>query len=150
MKYTTKNEFNNFTFSEVHVNDVMYSNGVFKVGLDDVGILPECSCNRDIRKMRANSFVLTIEDAQLISFVEEGYKIYDADGNLRETEADVNVDEQDYKETFENFIDAYSYLIEKNGDEYTFIIDGTNERTYSISVQGSGDTEEWDRFLNWE
>ena len=51
MKYTTNNEFQNFEFSEVHVNDIMYANGSFKIGLDDVKILPENSCNRDIRKI---------------------------------------------------------------------------------------------------
>lgn len=150
MKYTTKNEFDHFEFSEVHVNDVSLANGVFKIGLDDVIILPENSCNRDIRRMRANSFVLTLSEAHVVSFVEEGYKVYDADGKLREEESDINVDEQDYKDVFENFIDAFAYIIEKNGDEYTYVIDGTNERTYNIVIQASEDTEEWDRFLNLE
>ena len=30
---------------------------------------------------------------------------------------------------------------------YTFIIDGTNDRTYALKVTGSGDTQEWNRFL---
>ena len=51
MKYTTTNEFEHFDFLEVHVNDIMFANGVFKIGLDDVKILLENSCNRDIRKM---------------------------------------------------------------------------------------------------
>ena len=54
MKYTTRNEFCNFEFSEVHIDDVKIQNGVFQMVLDDVKILPENSTNRDIRKMRAN------------------------------------------------------------------------------------------------
>ena len=150
MKYTTTNEFNHFDFLEVHVNDIMYANGVFKIGLDDVKILPENSCNRDIRKMRANGLILTLSDAKIISFVEEGYRIYDADGNLKETEADVVVEEKDFKEVFDFFIDAYAYNIEKKDDEYTFVIDGTNECTYSIVVKASGDLQEWDKFLSLE
>ena len=60
------------------------------------------------------------------------------------------VDEQEYKTVFEYFTDAYAYNIEKKDDEYTFVIDGTNERTYSIIVKASGDTQEWDKFLNLE
>ncbi len=150
MKYTTTNEFDHFDFLEVHVNDIMFANGVFKIGLDDVKILPENSCNRDIRKMRTNGLILSLSDAEILSFVEEGYRIYDADGNLKKTEDDVPVDEQEYKTVFEYFTDAYAYNIEKKDDEYTFVIDGTNERTYSIIVKASGDAQEWDKFLNLE
>ena len=150
MKYTTTNEFEHFDFLEVHVNDIMFANGVFKIGLDDVKILPENSCNRDIRKMRTNGLILSLSDAEILSFVEEGYRIYDADGNLKKTEDDVPVDEQEYKTVFEYFTDAYAYNIEKKDDEYTFVIDGTNERTYSIIVKASGDAQEWDKFLNLE
>ena len=150
MKYTTTNEFDHFDFLEVHVNDIMFANGVFKIGLDDVKILPENSCNRDIRKMRTNGLILSLSDAEILSFVEEGYRIYDADGNLKKTEDDVPVDEQEYKTVFEYYTDAYAYNIEKKDDEYTFVIDGTNERTYSIIVKASGDAQEWDKFLNLE
>ena len=150
MKYTTRNEFCNFEFSEVHIDDVKIQNGVFQMVLDDVKILPENSTNRDIRKMRANGLVLTIEDAQINSFVEEGYKSYDADGNLLREDPDIELDEQQYRDIYEFFIDSYAYLIAQNEDEYTFVIDGTNERTYTIIVQGSGDVEEWDKFLQIE
>lgn len=150
MKYTTRNEFCNFEFSEVHIDDVKIQNGVFQMILDDVKILPENSTNRDIRKMRANGLVLTIEDAQINSFVEEGYKTYDADGNLLREDPDIELDEQQYRDIYEFFIDSYAYLIAQNEDEYTFVIDGTNERTYTIIVQGSGDVEEWDKFLQIE
>ena len=148
MKYTTRNEFCNFEFSEVHIDDVKIQNGVFQMIL--VKILPENSTNRDIRKMRANGLVLTIEDAQINSFVEEGYKTYDADGNLLREDPDIELDEQQYRDIYEFFIDSYAYLIAQNEDEYTFVIDGTNERTYTIIVQGSGDVEEWDKFLQIE
>ena len=150
LKYTTRNEFCNFEFSEVHIDDVKIQNGVFQMILDDVKILPENSTNRDIRKMRANGLVLTIEDAQINSFVEEGYKTYDADGNLLREDPDIELDEQQYRDIYEFFIDSYAYLIAQNEDEYTFVIDGTNERTYTIIVQGSGDVEEWDKFLQIE
>ena len=150
MKYTTRNEFCNFEFSEVHIDDVKIQNGVFQMVLDDVKILPENSTNRDIRKMRANGLVLTIEDAQINSFVEEGYKTYDADGNLLREDPGIELDEQQYRDIYEFFIDSYAYLIAQNEDEYTFVIDGTNERTYTIIVQGSGDVEEWDKFLQIE
>ena len=48
-------------------------------------ILPENSCNRDIREMRANDLVLKIEEPVIRSLVREGYKVYDANGILLRT-----------------------------------------------------------------
>ena len=150
MNYRTTNEFDHFLFQDVHVADVQIRNGVFRLTLDDVKIKPENSANRDIRMMRANGLVLSIIEPQILSFIEEGYKIYDADGKLLEKEKDLNVEEADYTETANNFLDGYAYLIEKSGAEYTFVIDGNNERTYCIVVKGAEDLEEWDKFLNVE
>ena len=54
MKYTTTNEFNQFEFEEAHISDIQIVEGRFYMLLDNVKILPDNSCNRDIRKMRTN------------------------------------------------------------------------------------------------
>lgn len=150
MRYTTNNEFEHFEFSEVHINEARLQNGKFQISLDDVVILPENSCNRDIRKMRANGLILSIADAKEISFVEEGYKHYDANGNLLREEEDVTLEAAQYSEVYEYFVDAYAFSITKEEDKYSFVIDGNNERTYTIVIQGTGDVEEWDKFLSIE
>ena len=150
MSYRTENEFTHFKFSDVHVSDIMMSFGTFKICLDNVIIKSENSCNRDIRDMRTNGLVLKLEDADIISFVKEGFKTYDADGNLKSTTADEEIDEADYIDTFNNFLDGYAYLIEKENENYTFVFDGTDERSYTLIVSASKDECEWDRFMNIE
>lgn len=151
MNYTTVNEFDNFIFSEVHVSDVKYSGGVFTIVLDDVKILSENSKNRDIRTMRTNGLVLKLQNAEIISLVKEGYKTYDADGNLMREDDDTAIEEADYTETMNYFLDGYAFVIEKSSDnEYIFVIDGTDEHTYNLVVTADGDSEEWDRFMNSE
>lgn len=59
--------------------------GFFHMTLSNVTILPENSCNRDIREMRANDLVLKIEEPVIRSLVREGYKVYDANGALLRT-----------------------------------------------------------------
>ena len=66
-------------------------NGIFEMILDNVTILPQNSCNRDIREMRANELKLKIREPEITAFVEEGYKVYDADGNLKEKKEDIPV-----------------------------------------------------------
>lgn len=57
---------------------------MFEIVFDNVTILPANSCNRDIREMRANELVLKISEPKIEALVEEGYKVYDANGNLKQ------------------------------------------------------------------
>lgn len=150
MKYNTKNEFEHFEFQEVHISDIQMTDDFFHIILDDVIILPENSCNRDIRKMRCNQLLFKVLDAKLVSLVEEGCKIYDADGNLKEQKEDREIAKEQYTVIKEQFVDATAYEITKSENEYVFVIDGLDEKTYALTVSGSGDTQEWDRFLNLE
>ena len=84
MKYYTENELQNFRFEGAYIAETCAVNGIFEMILDNVTILPQNSCNRDIREMRANELKLKIREPEITAFVEEGYKVYDADGNLKE------------------------------------------------------------------
>ena len=61
MKYTTTDELEHFSFTETYIADVQVTGGFFHMTLSNVTILPENSCNRDIREMRANDLVLKIK-----------------------------------------------------------------------------------------
>ena len=150
VNYRTENEFTHFKFSDVHVSDIMMSFGTFKICLDNVVIKSDNSCNRDIRDMRTNGLILKLEDANIISFVREGFKTYDADGNLMSNTPDEEIEESEYIETFNNFLDGYAFLIEKENENYTFVFDGTDERSYTVIIAASKDICEWDRFMNIE
>jgi hypothetical protein len=129
---------------------VQTAGSFFHIVLDDVVILPENSCNRDIRRMRANGLVLKINDMKIESLTEEGYKIYDADGKFQEETADRIVDAAQYSDVFAAFTDGYAFSIEKQENTYVFVVDATDEHTYELRVLGSGDVQEWDKFLNLE
>lgn len=148
MKYKTTDEIGHFDFAEAYIGDVQVTNGFFHMFLDNVTIMPENSCNRDIREMRANNLLLKIEDGVIVSILEEGYKVYDADGKLMHTYADTAVAEKDYPTFAKSFVDGIVYSLEKQDGVYVFVIDGANERTYQLRVSGTHDVEEWDRFLN--
>lgn len=154
MKYTTTNEFNQFEFEEAHISDIQIVEGRFYMLLDNVKILPDNSCNRDIRKMRTNELFFKVTNGTMTSLIEEGYKLYDANGKLTREIEDRKVVASEYKEITDEFIDGMVYEVEKtiledkNQVQYRFVIDAANERTYTMIVLGDGDLEEWDRFLN--
>ena len=111
MKYHTINELRNFNFKEAYIAQICAVSGMFEIVFDNVTILPENSCNRDIREMRANEFVLKISDPVIEAFVGEVYSVEQEKG---------------------------CYIISVDTEDHTFL----------LRVSGSGDTEEWDRFLN--
>ena len=49
MKYHTINELDHFCFKEAYIAQICAVNGMFEIVFDNVTILPENSCNRDIR-----------------------------------------------------------------------------------------------------
>lgn len=147
MKYRTVNELEHFEFAEAYIAEVRFMTGLFVMELDQVKILPENSCNRDIRTMRANGLTLTIGGAEILSFVEEGYKVYDADGKLREQKDDIVLPAEEYAAGFRRLEGCALYSAEKKDGIYTFSVD-TEDHTFLLVVKGEQDTEEWDRFLN--
>lgn len=147
MKYKTTNELSHFRFSESYIAEIRSMSNSFSMILDNVKILPENSCNRDIREMRTNQLLYSIQNASIMAFIEEGYNIYDADGKLQRQEHDRPLEEKEYAEAYKRLAGCCIYDIEKDGDIYTISID-TEDHTFLIQVNGSGDMEEWDRFLN--
>lgn len=150
MKYSTINEWDHFGFSEAYISEIQKINDCYQFTLDNVMIDPENSQNRDIRQMRANELYFRIQDAQIVRFVEEGYKVYNADGKLMEQYEDKDIHPENYNEILKSFADGESciYALEKTEDTYVITIDASNERTYVLYITGTRDIEEWNRFLN--
>lgn len=146
-KYNTMNEFAHFDFSEAVIGDIQLAEGMFRAVIDNVKILPENSCNRDIRTMRTNELLLKLDDAKLVTLVEEGYREYDADGNLKNTYEDIVVNPDQYKQKEEVLVEGTIYELQLADGVYSFVIDGTDERTYTLKVAADGDEESWNRFL---
>ncbi len=148
MKYTTTNEFTHFNFSESYIQDIQVMEGLLHFYLDNVTILPENSCNRDIREMRANNFLLKMRSYTIELILEEGYQHYNADGKLMHSYDDISVKPEDYTRYLKSFAEGSIYCAKKEENKYIFYIDGVDEKTYQLWLQAKGDVEEWDRFLN--
>ena len=147
MKYHTDNELQNFRFEGAYIAETCSVKGIFEMILDNVTIFPQNSCNRDIREMRANELKLKIREPEIMAFVEEGYKVYDADGNLKEKKEDILIAPEDQAAKLKELEGCEIYSIEQEKGVYTVSID-TEDHTFMIKVSGSADAEEWDRFLS--
>lgn len=50
--------------------------------------------------MRANELVLKISEPKIEALVEEGYKVYDANGNLKQKNEDITIAPEAYADKF--------------------------------------------------
>ena len=72
MRYQTENEWNTFDFRESYVGELRFTSGMFQIYLDNVKILEQNSCNRDVRTMRANGLEFRIVEPKILEIIEEG------------------------------------------------------------------------------
>lgn len=149
MQYKSTDELNQFSFEEAAIASISYTGNTFILELDNVTILADNRHNRDIHDMRANNVVLTFSDASLTKVIAEGYKVYDADNNLKETVEDTLVPPEDYADFFKEQENNMIYSIENTDGYCTISIDGEYE-TYLIETTYAHSFVEWDRFLKKE
>lgn len=148
MKYKITDEFEHFDFTDAYISEVQITGGFFHLILANVTILPENSCNRDIREMRTNELVLKLEESSDFQVIREGYKVYNADGKLMDDCGDDVIETDQIRETIKSFADGTIFQASKKDNRYVFAIDAADERSYELQVSAAHDVEEWDRFLN--
>ncbi len=154
MGYRTVDEWEHFEFQDADIISIYRKNGHWYLELGYVTILPDNSCNRDIRKMGTNELTLQLQHVQIDCIVQEGYKRYDADGNFVESIDDVSVASQDYDQWMQDMAGGAVYeIIRKDSGSkelpfsYELYLDA-NERTYCVKLRAKHDVEEWERFMN--
>lgn len=147
MKYRTVNEFGHFSFEEAVIDEICIMDGSVSFELENVKILPDNSCNRDIRVMRSNDIVMKIREVTSVKLVKIGYKLYDADGNFQQSFEDEELPKEKYKNILDELRGSMIFSFSKENSKYTVCVD-TEEESYDIIIEGAQDIMEWDRFLN--
>ncbi len=147
MGFFTENEIETFDFSEGYVSELRFGIGSFCLVADNVKILETNSKNRDVRTMRTNGLTLRIAQPQVLAVIEEGCRIYNADGVLQQEIDDRIMEPQEYAGLCKELEGAAIYALKKEDQTYELGIDG-EEHAYTIRIRGVSDTQEWERFMN--
>lgn len=150
MKYKSTNALSEFSFQEASIASMESHLGSFILDLDNVTILSTNSHNRDIQDMRANNVTVTFSNATIEQITSEGYKVYDADGNLTENVSDAIISEADYTEVMKELEGSFLYSIEESDTHSCLINIDTEYHTYFIKLKYDTSHVEWDRFLKKE
>lgn len=144
MMYTTVNECEHFDFTTAQVESMRKQGETLVIELASVTILPENSCNRDIRKMGAPFLALSFSDSRISDLVKEGVKVYDADGNLTQTIPDETLEFGEFATQIQG---ACVYELTKSANVYRVGLE-TEDCTYLLKLCASGTRQDWERFMN--
>ncbi len=147
MAYKTQNELTHFDFHEAVICEIRKTPGAVTLLLDNVKILPENTCNRDIRVMRTNQLTFTMENGDISELVDEGYQLYDINMKPYKTVPDTAIEKSGYEEAFSELVECTLDSIEKTDEGYLISID-TCDHTWRMAVTADSDTEQWDKFFN--
>lgn len=149
MAYHTVDELEHFNFSGSQILEIREYRDQLIFELSYVTILPENSCNRDVREMGARELILKLHHVTDLEVTLEGYKVFDAEGNLKEKYEDEIIEKKDFSTAFEALQGSSVYGLTREGKLYTFYLD-TEERTYLLAVTAEGNSQDWERFMNKE
>ena len=147
MGYHTVEELEHFNFAGAEILEIREYRDQLIFDLGFVTILPENSCNRDVREMGTNQLTLKLLHVKETEIILEGYKVFDAEGNLKETYKDEVIDKKDFPALYQALQGSGIYSLIRDGDAYVFYLD-TEERTYRFTVMAEGNTQDWERFMN--
>lgn len=150
MNYKSINELERFSFQDAVVASIEYTGNTLKMDIDNLTILSSHRLNRDIQDARANEVALSFSDASICRIYQEGYKVYDADHNLKETHEDRTIDVQDYPTLFKDLNSSVIYQIQLTSDTSCSIFIDAEYYTYVFEITYKDSFVEWSRFLKKE
>ncbi|MCI8876259.1 MAG: subtilin biosynthesis sensor protein SpaK [Lachnospiraceae bacterium] len=147
MGYHTVDELEHFNFAGAEILEIREYRDQLIFELGFVTILPENTCNRDVREMGTSQLTLKLFHVKEIEIILEGYKVFDADGNLKETCEDEVIKNKDFPALYQDLKGSGIYSLKRDGDDYVFYLDA-EERTYRFTVKAKGNSQDWERFMN--
>lgn len=150
MGYHTKNELHHFRFEQSEVYEVRQYRNQLIFTLGYVTILPENTCNRDIREMGTNELELKLLEVSDVKFIHEGFRLYDADGNLKQETEDKVLDATKLCDELKDVCGLSIFELQKKDETYIFYLDTEEDGTYRLEVIAGEDTQDWERFMNRE
>lgn len=164
MRFHTINELNNFSFEDCRITQIKWNDGDLVMELEGLIVLPKNSQNERYQKSYAGIVTATFTKAQIEAAVKDGYKHYDADGNLTEEIPYQRLNDAETEELYESLPGVWFYdvqpieeLTDGSRRVYMFGIEmpRTNEQdlaeitdTYELRVSFEDAVLGWDRYMN--
>jgi hypothetical protein len=162
MAFKSVNEIEKFDYKDCEITSFVLDENEIRMELKALIIEPENSQNERSQRSYADTVNLTLKDAHLEKGVQEGYKLYDADGNLKEavperilTEQELgafrSVAENSYLYDFQKISEddgrfCYAAGIEKKPENPQDLAEITD--TYQLRISFTEAEFVWDKYMS--
>lgn len=147
MGYYTKNEIENFAFTQAQIFEVKEYRDQLILDLGYVIIKANNSCNRDVFDMGTNELRLRLYGVSDIKITRLGCKIYNADGKLMSESPDEVLAKEQQEQIFETWNGGLGQItaMRHETEKYSFDVE-TEEDLYLFEVAATENSQEWERF----
>ncbi len=147
MGYYTKNEIENFAFTQAQIFEMKEYRDQIIFDLGYVIIKASNSCNRDVFDMGTNELRLRLYEVSDIRITRLGYKTYNADGKLMSEIPDEVLEKEQQQEVFENWKGGLGQItaMRHEAGKYSFDVE-TEEDLYLLEVEATDNSQEWEKF----
>ncbi len=147
MGYYTKNEIENFAFTQAQIFEIKEYRDQIILDLGYVIIKANNSCNRDVFDMGTNELRLRLYEVSDIQITRLGCKIYNADGKLMSESPDEVLKKGQQEQIFEAWNGGLAQIsaMRHEAGKYSFDVE-TEEDLYLFEVIATENSQEWERF----
>lgn len=156
MKFQVKDEMNTVSFDDSAVEDLKVEGDTIVFSFGGAVIKAKNSQNTRYQDMYCGAIELRLLEAAIVRLVKEGYKYYDANGNLQEEVPDEDVPKSSWQDALERCGGGRVFtLVEDETDTgfaYEFGVDVPNQKdedktdTYWLCIRFGHAILMWDRF----
>ena len=155
MKFKSTDEFMTFDFNDSLMKTIKITNDQLMFGAEGVIVKANNSNNQRFEDMFTVYLEMTFRESSISRFDEQGYKYFNANGELLNEVPDRALSEAEQKEVIAkvNNGDAKIFLVEKGPDRegYEIIFDVEDEGedtsvTYQIFFDFKSSQAQWERF----
>lgn len=153
MAFISKNELEQLNFQDCVCIEFRYDGSTIKMLLEALIIRSGNSQNSNFTDSYASETTCTLENAEIVSMIKEGYKKYDANECLIEEIPDEVVSEEDYAGLYKTFQGAFLAEVTQREEGYLLVFEredeiGTVGDTYEVRVKSQDISFSWEKYMN--
>lgn len=163
MSFKSENELEQFSFENCEVVDVTQKEDKLEFKLEALIVRPRNSQNANYTESYADTATLSLFNPEIIEAFKEGYKLYDANDNVKEEIPDVElaaaeIQELLYKKAKGMYLaDVVCGEKTPNSSQYTFFFeeppteeygDDLRSDSYMVRISFEKSVICWERYLN--
>ncbi len=151
MKYKTKNQLDTLKIQEATLSAITLAPMRLTLTIEGAIIKANNSNNTRFEDMYSPLMELTLSGANVLSFCQQGYKYYNADGVLESETPDRPLTEDERRQVLMDAPGAYLFYFGENpdADNYLLIFDIEKDEdatTYQLEITFEESLAQWDRY----